>query len=142
MSDEQGRVLAIDIGDKRIGLAVSDPTRTIAQPLATLTRRIGKRFPMKQLHGYLNEYEPVVVVVGLPLTEDGEVGDRALEARVIGDLIAEKTGLTVSYIDERMTTSRALRAVRDLGGGTRGRKQDVDPLAATVILQQFLERSK
>ena len=141
MSDEPGRILAIDIGDKRIGLAISDPTRTIAQPLATLTRRIGKRFPMKQLHEYLTEYEPAVVVVGLPLTEDGDVGDRALEARAVGDMIAEKAGLPVSYVDERMTTRRALRAVQDLGGSTRGRKQDVDPLAATVILQQFLEHS-
>ena len=51
---------------------------------------------MKQLHEYLNEYEPAVVVVGLPLTEDGEVGDRALEARAVGDMIAEKAGLPIT----------------------------------------------
>ena len=142
MTDDPGRVLAIDIGDKRIGLAISDPTRTIAQPLATLTRRVGKRFPMNQLREHLDNYEPAAIVVGMPLTGDGDVGDRGLEARAIGDLIAEKTGLPVSYVDERMTTSRALTAVRDLGGKVRGRKQDVDPLAATVILQQFLEQPR
>jgi len=141
MTDKPGRVLAIDIGDKRIGLAISDPTRTIAQPLATLTRRAGRRFPMNQLREHLTKYEPAVIVVGMPFTEDGEMGDRGLEARAIGDLVAEKTGLPVSYVDERMSTSRALAAVRDLGGKIRGRKQDVDPLAATVILQRFLEQS-
>ena len=89
-----------------------------------------------------SKFRGIYIPLLTAFTEDGEVGDRALESRAIGDLIAKKTGLPVSYIDERVTTSRALRAVRARGGGTRGRKQDVDPLAATVILQQFLERSR
>ncbi len=135
----QGRLLAVDVGEKRIGLALSDPTQMLAQPLGTLTRRTGKRFPMQQLRAHLEAHRPTGVVVGLPLESDGSEGDRALEARNIGAHIEDKTGLPVCYHDERMTTARALRAVRDLGGGTRGRKGEVDQLAATTLLQSFLD---
>ena len=72
---------------------------------------------------------------------EGDEGDRAQEARSVGELIATKSGLDVCYVDERMSTSRALRAVREIGGRIRGRKQDVDSLAATVILQRYLEQT-
>jgi putative Holliday junction resolvase len=131
--------LAVDIGEKRIGLAISDPSQTIAQPLATVTRRSGKRFPMNALRPHLDEYQPVGVVMGLPLYPDGTEGDMAGLARTTGDLMASKTNLPVTYWDERMTTARALSAIRDLSGGTRGRKEEVDQLAATVLLQSFLD---
>ncbi|MGD8726736.1 MAG: Holliday junction resolvase RuvX [Gemmatimonadales bacterium] len=135
----EGRLLAIDIGDKRIGLALSDPTQTVAHPLATLTRRTGKRFPLKQLRAELDTHQPVGIVLGLPLESDGSEGPRALEAREVGTLLHGRTSLPVYLLDERMTTARALRAVRDLGGSTRGRKGDVDQLAATTLLQTFLD---
>ena len=135
----EGRLLAVDVGEKRIGLALSDPGQILAQPLATLTRRAGRRFPMKQLREHIDAHHPVGVVVGLPLTPEGEEEEAAAAARAVGALIGEKTGLPVGFWDERMSTARALGAVRDLGGGTRGRKGDVDQLAATVVLQHFLE---
>ena len=138
----EGRLLAIDLGDKRIGLALSDPTQTLAQPLGTLTRRVGKRFPLKQLRTQLEAHRPVGVVLGLPLESDGTEGPRALEARAIGTLIEAKAALPVCFHDERMTTARALRAIKELGGSTRGRKGDVDQLAATTILQTFLDRRR
>lgn len=138
----EGRLLAIDLGDKRIGLAMSDPTQMLAQPLDTLTRRAGRRFPLKQLRAHLDAHGPVGIVFGLPLESDGTEGDRALEAREAARLIQDKTGLPITFLDERMTTARALRAVRDLGGGTRGRKGDVDQLAATTLLQSFLDGRK
>jgi putative Holliday junction resolvase len=134
-----GRLLAIDIGDKRIGLAMSDPGQRIAQPLDTLTRRAGKRFPLRQLRLHIDAHVPVGIVMGLPLESDGAEGNRATEVRDLADLIRGKSGLPVVLHDERMTTARALRAVRDLGGGTRGRKGDVDQLAATTLLQSFLD---
>jgi putative Holliday junction resolvase len=134
-----GRLLAIDLGDKRIGLALSDLSQTLAHPLSTLTRRAGKRFPLKQLRGHLETHRPVGIVFGLPLESDGTEGARALEAREIGTLIQAKADLPVCFFDERMTTARALRAVRHLGGKTRGRKGDVDQLAATTLLQTFLD---
>lgn len=128
-----GRLLAVDWGEKRIGLAITDPTRTIAQPLATLTRRAGRRFPMQQLRAYLDEYRPVAIVVGLPLTPEGTEGPAAAAAREVGALIAGKTGLPVVFLDERMTTARAAEA--DAVGG----RVDRDQRAASVLLQAYLE---
>lgn len=134
-----GRLLAVDIGEKRIGLALSDPSQSLAHPLATITRRAGRRFPMQQLRTHLDEHQPVGVVMGLPIAPSGAEGERAAKARATGELIAEKTGLPVEYWDERMTTARALGAVRELGGKTRGREGNVDQLAATVLLQNYLD---
>jgi putative Holliday junction resolvase len=134
-----GRLLAIDPGAKRIGLALSDPDQLLAHPLGSLSRRSGKRFPLAALRPHLETHEPTGIVIGLPLAPDGTEDDRARAVRADGVRIAEKTGLPVTYWDERMTTARALRAVRDLGGGLRDRKADVDPLAATTLLQSYLD---
>jgi putative Holliday junction resolvase len=134
-----GCLLAIDLGDKRIGLAASDPTQLLAHPVDTLTRRVGKRFPLKQLRDHLDRHRPVGIVIGLPLESDGSEGTRAHEARDIAALLAQNTGLPTVMVDERMTTARALRAVREMGGTTRGRKGEVDRLAATTLLQSFLD---
>ena len=135
----QGRLLAVDWGERRIGLALSDESRTLAQPLTTLTRRVGKRFPMRQLLALLDEHAVTGVVVGLPLAPDGSEGDAAREARGLAADIARRAGRPVDVWDERLTTARALRAVRELGGSTRGRKNDVDALAAAVLLQHYLD---
>ena len=134
-----GRLLAIDIGEKRIGLALSDPDQVLAQPLDTLVRRRGRRFPLARLRPLLERHTPVGIVIGLPLTPGGAEDERAAGARSVGCLIAEKSALPVVFWDERLTTRRALRAVRELGGSLRGRRDDVDPLAATVLLQSFLD---
>ena len=135
----KGRLLAVDWGEKRIGLALSDPSQTLAQPLATLTRRVGKRFPMRQLKSLLDEHQPVGIIVGLPLTGEGDEGEAAQAARAMGDAIAAKSGLPVTYVDERMTSARAHRAITAMGGGLKGRKAEVDQLAATVLLQHYLD---
>jgi len=132
----EGRLLAVDWGEKHIGLAVTDPTRTIAQPLATLTRRAGRRFPLRQLRVWLDEYTPTGIVVGLPLTPEGAEGPAALAARAAADLIAAKTGLPVELVDERMTTAQAARA--DAVGG----RVDRDQRAAAILLQAYLERAR
>ncbi len=137
-----GRLLAIDVGAKRIGIAISDPSQTIAQPLATLTRRPGRRFPLRQLAPHLERQQPVAVVVGLPLAADGTETAPAEQARATGRLIAEKTALPVTFWDERFSTARALETVRALEGSTRGRRGDVDRLAAAVLLQAFLDRRR
>ena len=134
-----GRLLAIDWGEKRIGVAISDPEQMHAHPLTTLTRRQGRRFPLKQLKSCLDEQAPVGVVFSLPLEASGDEGPTAHRARDEGELVGEKTGLPVIFLDERMTTARALGAVRDLGGSTVGRKGDVDQLAATVLLQMYMD---
>ncbi len=137
-----GKLLAIDWGEKRIGLAISDVEQRIAHPLGTLTRRPGRRFPMKQLRVHLDAHQPVGVLVGLPLEESGEEGPNAEKARLTGELVRSKSGIPVSFFDERMTTARALQAVRELGGTTRGRREEINPLAATVLLQTYLDANR
>lgn len=132
-----GRLVAVDIGGRRIGLAISDPTQTIAQPLVTLTRRAGKRFPYARLESHLAE--AAGVLVGLPLTPDGTEGPAAREAREVAQTIAHRFHVPVQLWDERFTTARALRVARETGAGGRGRKEVTDRLAAAVLLQQFLE---
>jgi len=131
-----GRLLAVDWGEKRIGLAITDPTRMIAQPLATLTRRGGRRFPMRQLRRYLDEYAPTGIIVGLPLEPSGAEGPAARAAREVADLIHAKTGLPVVLADERLTTARAREA--DAVGG----RVDRDQRAAAILLAGYLERER
>jgi len=142
VSTGEGRLLGVDWGEKRIGLALSDESRTLAQPLATLTRRAGKRFPMAALREHLDRNAVTGVVVGLPLDAEGAEGDAAKAARVLADDIARRSGLPVALWDERFTTARVLSAVREMGGKTRTRKADVDALAATLLLQHYLDASR
>jgi putative Holliday junction resolvase len=134
-----GRILGIDWGEVRTGLALSDPTQTLATPLETLSRRPGKRFPLARLLELTSLHDPVGVVLGLPLTLEGGEGESAQAARELGSKVADRTGLPLELWDERMSTSRALATVREQGGSTRGRKADVDALAAAVLLQHYLD---
>ncbi|MGH7672932.1 MAG: Holliday junction resolvase RuvX [Gemmatimonadales bacterium] len=137
-----GRLLAVDWGERRIGLALSDESRTLAQPLATLTRRPGKRFPMKQLLDHIARHQVTGIVVGLPLDASGAEGDAARAVRALADDIGRRAGLPIALWDERMTTARVLAAVREMGGSARGRKGDVDALAAALLLQHYLDTKR
>jgi putative Holliday junction resolvase len=133
-----GRIFAIDYGDKRVGLALSDPMRMIASPLGHILRRAGKRAPVAELVRRAAGHEVTAFVIGLPLDERGDDTPRAAEVRAIAAELEKRTGLPVSLVDERYTTAAALRTVREMGGSTRGRKGDVDALAATILLQHAL----
>jgi putative Holliday junction resolvase len=137
-----GRLLALDWGERRIGLALSDESRTLAQPLTTLTRRPGKRFPMRQLLTVLDQHAVAGVIVGLPLDPGGSEGDAARNARELAASIARRSGRPVELWDERFTTARARQSVREMGGTTRGRKPDLDALAATLLLQHYLDAKR
>ena len=134
-----GRILAVDWGELRIGLALSDESQVLATPLETLHRREGKRFPMPRFLELRATHSPVGIVVGPPLSPDGEEGKSARAARELAANIERRTGLPLELWDERMSTARALDAIKEQGGSTRGRKADVDSLAAAVLLQHFLE---
>jgi putative Holliday junction resolvase len=134
-----GRLLAVDWGDVRIGLALSDDAQILATPLETLVRRAGKRLPMPRFLQLVEHHRPVGVVVGLPLTGEGREEASAVAAREMAETIARRTGLPFEMWDERMSTARALAAIREQGGATRGRREDVDALAAAVLLQHFME---
>ncbi|HTO73985.1 MAG TPA: Holliday junction resolvase RuvX [Gemmatimonadales bacterium] len=134
-----GRLLALDWGERRIGLARSDESQTLATPLLTLERRAGKRFPMPRFLALVAEHQPVGLVVGLPLSPEGGETESSTAARELADLVARRSGLPTELWDERMSTARALGAIREQGGSTQGRREDVDALAASVLLQHFLD---
>ena len=129
----------MDWGEVRIGLALSDETQLLASPLETLSRRPGRRFPMPRFLELITAHRPVGIVMGLPLTGEGAEGESAIAARELGLLIGQRTCLPVEYWDERMSTARALGAIREVGGSVRGRREDVDALAASVLLQHWLD---
>lgn len=136
------RILGIDYGLRRIGLAVSDPTATIAQPLPTLVRRRGKRPPVQAVADIAREYEAAEAVLGLPLNLEGEEDEWTAEVRAFGTALAQRAGIPVRYLDERFTSARAERSVRASGlrKSQREDKARVDAAAATLILQAYLDR--
>jgi putative holliday junction resolvase len=132
------RFLAVDYGRKRIGLAIADPLGMIATPVGFIARREGKRPPITKILARAEELEARGFVVGLPLDGAGEETEWTAEVRALGAEIAKRTGMPVRFLDERFTTAVALRTMKELGESTRGRKGDVDSLAATVLLQNAL----
>jgi len=137
MADMAGRVIALDVGDVRIGVAVSDPTGTIAQPLEVY-KRVGYGPDSRYVKALCDRYETDQVLLGLPLNMDGSLGGQAQKAQDFGRVLEEKMGLTVFYQDERRTTVTAEQVL--ISGNVRreDRKQYVDKLAAAVILEQWL----
>ena len=140
-SRPKARLLAVDWGDRRSGLAISDPSGIIASPAGFIVRRAGKRPPIAELVRRAQELEAQGFVLGLPLDQNGDDTPRAIEVRGIAAELEKRTGLPTRLVDERFTTAAALRAVREMGGSTRGRKGDVDALAATMLLQHALSLS-
>jgi putative Holliday junction resolvase len=134
--------MALDYGERRIGVAVSDPMRMIAQPLTTLQRRAGKRPPWTEIAQLVEEHEVDEAVVGLPLALSGDETDWTREVRQFGDDLARRTGLPVSFVDERMTSVAAERAVRGMGlkRSEREQKERVDAAAAALILGAWLRQ--
>lgn len=138
------RVLGIDYGERRIGLALSDPTATIAQPLPTLTRRAGKRPPVSKILDIIDASDVVEIVVGLPLTLAGEDSDWTRTVRAFAETLHTRAALPVQLLDERMTSVQAERSVRSLGlrKSERERKERIDSAAAMILLQMYLDRRK
>ena len=137
-----GRLLGIDLGARRIGIAITDPTRTIASPLTTLARRTGKRPPWQDLERLVHEKEVVEIVVGLPLALEGTETAWTEEVRDFATRLGERTGLPVHLIDERMTSIEAEGSIRGLGL-RKSRREDkalIDSTAAAIILRNYLDR--
>jgi putative holliday junction resolvase len=132
------RFLAVDYGRKRIGLAISDPLGMIASPAGFIDRREGKRAPVTKIVARATELDARGYLIGLPLDGEGNETPWTAEVRALGAEIAKRTGMPVRFLDERFTTAVALRTVKEMGESTRGRKGDVDSLAATILLQRAL----
>ena len=132
------RFMAVDYGRKRIGLAISDSLGMIASPAGFIERREGKRPPITKIVARATELGALGYLIGLPLDGEGNETPWTEEIRALGAEIAKRTGMPVRFLDERFTTAAALRTVKEMGESTRGRKGDVDSLAAAILLQQAL----
>ncbi len=134
-----GRTLALDVGSRTIGIAVSDPLGVIAQPVETWSR-VGRRRDVEHVAGVAREREVERIVVGLPIRTDGGEGPEAEEARRIADgLLGVLEGVEVVFQDERFTTAQAERALIQADVRRRKRKQVIDQVAAVLILQAWLD---
>ncbi len=132
------RLLGVDFGSVRVGLAVSDPDRKIAFPLATYTRRDRVR-DAEYYRAVVREEEIGRLVVGLPVHLDGREGKKAVEARAFGASLAHATGLPVVFWDERFTTVEAESHLWNAGLTLKGRKERRDRVAAQILLQAYLD---
>jgi putative Holliday junction resolvase len=133
------RVLAVDYGRRRIGLAVSDPLGITAQGLDTLEVR-SRNLAAAEVSRVAREREAGEIVVGLPLNMDGTAGPMAEEVRAFAAELEERTGLPVALRDERLTSAAAHRTAREMEVRLRGRKGAIDRMSAVLILQGYLER--
>ena len=114
----------------------------IASPLGFIIRRAGKRPPIAEIIRRSEAAGAGAFVLGLPLDDNGDETARCLEVRQVGKELEHRTGLTTTLVDERYSTATVLRAVKEMGGSARGRKGDIDALAATILLQQALDAAR
>jgi putative holliday junction resolvase len=134
----KGRVLALDLGEKRIGVAVSDGTRTIAQAL-TMFKRTSRRDDFAQIGRLLAEQEANLLLIGLPIMLDGTEGEKATWVRGYAAELAEHIAVPIVFIDEAFTTKEAESSLRARGKKGRQIRQHVDAVAAAFILQAYLD---
>lgn len=129
------KVLAIDPGSRRVGVAVSDPGGTVALPLTVLETTE----PLDQLVELIQEQSASEVVVGLPISLDGTEGPAASGARELASELSNRVEVPVHLVDERLTTAAAVKALSELEVSERRRRKVVDKVAATLLLQSYLD---
>jgi putative Holliday junction resolvase len=139
VSAREGRLLALDLGDVRIGTALSDPLGITAQPLGTM-ERIGPRKDLQRIDELVREHEVKTVIVGYPLLMSGEEGESAVAAREFAEALRRRSGrVQVELWDERLTTVEAERTMISFGASRRQRRKIADTVAAVLILQSYLD---
>lgn len=131
------RLLALDVGERRIGVAVSDPTGIVARPLTTIVRASRKK-DFKNIARLVEENQVGKVVVGLPLSLDGTEGPQAQQIRRYGERLAQTLSVPILFWDERYSTVTAKELLKDRGK-RRSAREDIDAVAAAVFLQSFLD---
>lgn len=134
----QPRILAIDHGKVRLGLAVCDAARTISSPLANYTRKDSEQ-DVRFLKRVIEDEAIGLVVIGLPVHSDGNEGVQAAKARTFGSWVQEQTGVPCVFYDERFSTVEAESALWEAGLSHKKRKARRDQVAAQILLQTFLD---
>lgn len=132
------RIMALDIGQKRIGIAISDAKGTIASPLKVLSHQdvISYSRPFRTL---IEDYEPELLLAGLPVSLDGEENSQARWVREQIELISNRTGIPFEFFDERLSSLEAKRIMREQGLSERDMRGKLDMLAASIFLQAYLD---
>ena len=142
MAEEQNharsRILGLDVGARRIGIAVSDPLGLTAQGLPTLQRR-NRRYDQSELRRVVREYEVSEIVVGNPLRMSGQTGAQAEKMAAFAEQLQQELSLPVHLWDERLSTAEAHRLLDETGIRDARRKEVIDKMAAVLILQSFLD---
>jgi putative holliday junction resolvase len=138
---EPGRVMALDVGGRRIGVALSDTTRVLASPLTTLRAEPRDRV-LSEIAALVQRHEVAEVVVGLPLTLSGEIGPQAHVIQLFVERLKGVLTAPIHMFDERLTTVAAERMMVDLGMKPEQRKARIDEVAASIILQDFLDSKR
>jgi len=136
-----GRILGLDVGSKRIGIAVSDPLGITAQGLPTLQRK-NKRQDLAALEQLIKDYEVSEIVIGLPLRMSGVEGTQSEKTRAFAEDLRRRFGLPVHLWDERLTSAEANRLLRGTELSIEKRAKAVDRMAAVLILQAWIEGSR
>lgn len=139
-----GRIMALDYGRRRIGVAASDPLRMVAQPRGAVAAGSPPVEPSDELLDVVGELEPTLVVVGIPLNMDGTEGAMAKEAREFVEKLVAATGIATVLRDERLTTVEAERTIRAMELPMRKRRDRGlrDALAAAVLLEDYLRENR
>lgn len=132
------RILGLDVGDRRIGVALSDPIGLTAQPVTTVDRRHPSG-DVEAIKALVERHGVGLVVVGLPLTLRGEQGPQAKKVLAFAERLRQRLAIPVQLLDERLTTIQGTRSLLETGTSSRTRKQVIDQVAAQLILQQFLD---
>jgi putative Holliday junction resolvase len=133
-----GRILGVDYGSVRIGLAVSDPDRRIASPLTTYQRR-GQEADVAYFKKLVEDEQIVLIVVGLPVHLSGQEGAKAREARELGQWLGKATSLPIVFWDERFTTVEAEGHLLSAGLTRKRRRERIDRVAAQILLQSYID---
>jgi putative Holliday junction resolvase len=132
------RILGIDLGAKRIGLAIADPALKIATGLSVIPHK-GLKPLLASLRKIISEENIRLIVIGLPLNMDGTEGEKARQARTVADKICESLGIEVKLMDERLTTDVAVKQLHAAKSNVGKNRTKIDMMAAMVILQDYLD---
>ncbi|WP_262122265.1 MULTISPECIES: Holliday junction resolvase RuvX [unclassified Anaerococcus] len=135
------RIMGLDVGDKTIGVALSDPMFLIANPLETIKRKKAS-LDIQRLVEIINENDVETIVVGLPKNMNNSIGPQSMKVMSFVDLLKKQTDKEIIYQDERMTTLQSERVLIDMDVRRENRKEHIDKIAASFILQTYLDRRK
>ncbi len=133
------RIMGLDVGDKTVGVAISDPLFVTAQPYETIKRRKAK-FDIDRIVEIVNDKEVSLIVVGLPKNMNNTIGPQSMKVMSFVDLIKKRIDIDIVYEDERLTTVQSEAVLIDMNVRRENRKTHIDKIAASFILQSYLDR--